>query len=112
MRRLLQNRPDHRSGLPAANVPEHDRIPHQFAGGLLGDSDADFADKHGMSISPSTNSVAQVSVDKPVSILVARKAMDAAKMQGDAAIALLEQAAEIARNPPVVDGNGHVNVRA
>jgi hypothetical protein len=78
------------------------------------DSNPDPADKQGMSISPTASSVSQVSVDKPVSILVARKAMDAAKMQGDAAIALLEQAAEIAKNPPAppVDADGHVDVRA
>ena len=65
-----------------------------------------------MSISPSINSVARANVEQPVSILVARKAMDAAKLQGDAAIALLEQAAEFAKNPPIVDGDGHVDVRA
>ena len=65
-----------------------------------------------MSISPTGSGVSQVSVDKPVSLLVARKALDAAKLQGDAAIALLEQAAEIAKNPPAVDGDGHIDVRA
>jgi len=65
-----------------------------------------------MLISPAAASVSPATIGNNVSFLVARKVMDAAKMQGDAALALLEQAAQIAKNPPQVDDAGHVDVRA
>ena len=50
-----------------------------------------------MQLSAITSAAAHVSIAQPISLLVARKAMDAAQQQGDAAIALLAQTAEIAQ---------------
>jgi hypothetical protein len=71
------------------------------------------ADEPGMDIASLATSVKQLEVSNNISIAVARKAMDAQKQQGDAAIQLLEAAAKTAPGGANPDGlGGRVDVAA